>query len=199
MVLPLLLLVYLLPLSPLLFLCMRPRPPRVKTPSKKKKGPPSSSGAPSLTGKQPLKKGEKSGGNTIGVTGTDGKSTMTAPIPVSGYLPSPEEKGASAPQEERAPFIRSTSLPETKPVAIPPPVATPARARPARSRTSRDKKRSKSIADKGGGGGGMAERTCEEQSLEEMTCDGKTRGSIRSIRSRVERVEYQNYTAITRE
>ncbi|GMS84798.1 hypothetical protein PENTCL1PPCAC_6973 [Pristionchus entomophagus] len=47
----------------------------------------------------------------------------------------------------------------------------------------------------------LEHRTCGDQTIEEMTCDAvmKTRCSGWSIRSRVERVEYQEYTAITRE
>ncbi|GMT04471.1 hypothetical protein PENTCL1PPCAC_26645, partial [Pristionchus entomophagus] len=204
---PLVLLAHIIPLILVLPLCMKARQPRPKTPSKKKKGqatpsnPPRphqqpSSGNKSVTGRKSVQKK----GDSSGLAGSDAKSTMTAPVVVSKYLPSPEDKGVkSKSSEEKAPFAKSTSFPEVKPAANVPGSSTALKNnRVARSRTSKDRKKQEK------GGGIMADlvpRTCEDQTIEEMTCDAvmKTRCSGRSIRSRVERVEYQEFTAVTRE
>lgn len=217
MVTSLLLLVHLLPLILVLFLCMRARPPRPKTPSKKKKVPtPPIPPRPSQTlpsGNQPGAGGSLRKKNNEGEAGggpADGKPTVPAPVAVSAYLPnvpSPDKRADSAsPNEEKNALKKSTSCSDEKKPGAPgaastpaPPTPrqqTPARSRHPRSRKSREGR--KSWEDRT-----TDLRTCADptvHSVEEMTCDmGRTRGSCRSIRSRVEQVKYEDFTAISRE
>ncbi|KAF8361093.1 hypothetical protein PRIPAC_88016 [Pristionchus pacificus] len=200
MVSPLLLLVHLLPLLLILFLCMKTRPPRAKTPSNKKKG----QATPSIAPRTQISSGNKSiTGRKIGSTvvgKSDVQSTMTAPIVVSGYLPGADTAKAPAPLEENPgkEFVKSTSFNEDKPIVVPPlvPSPQPLKNRPARSRTSRDKR--KTLTDKGGSNE-LIQRTCEDPTLDEHTCEMKTKVSGRSIRPKADRVEYQEFTAINKE